>query len=93
MKQTVKKIILIILAAIMIDQPAFAANQPDTGTLDYFSKNGIYYYNPSGNCETGNTTGRATINGTTAAEKIWSGLTSLGFTDEQENEDPHISGP
>ena len=84
MKNALKSIIVIILAALLIDQPAFAANKPGTGTLDYYNKNGIYYYNPSGDCETGgNTTGRATINGSTAAEKDWSGLTSLGFTDEQ----------
>ena len=84
MKKTLKSILLIIFAALLIDQPAFAMNKPATGTLDYYNKNGIYYYNPSGDCESGgNTTGRATINGATAAEKVWSGLTSLGFTDEQ----------
>lgn len=83
MKKAIKSIILIIFAAVLIDQPAFAASKPGTGTLDYYNKNGIYYYNPSGDCETGTGTGRATINGSTAAEKIWSGLTSLGFTDEQ----------
>ena len=83
MKKEIKAIIAIILAALLIDQPAFAANKPGTGTLDYYNKNGIYYYNPSGDCETGTGSGRATINGNTAAEKIWSGLTSLGFTDEQ----------
>ena len=84
MKKALKSILLIIFATLIIDQPAFAANKPGTNTLDYYNKNGIYYYNPSGDCESGgNTTGRATINGSTAAEKVWSGLTSLGFTDEQ----------
>ena len=84
MKKALKSILLIVFAALLIDQPAFAMNKPGTDTLDYYNKNGIYYYNPSGDCESGgNTTGRATINGSTAAEKVWSGLTSLGFTDEQ----------
>ena len=84
MKKLIKSIVLIVFAAILIDQPAFAANKPGTSTLDYYNKNGIYYYNPSGDCDSSSgNAGRAVIQGSTAAEKVWSGLTSLGFTDEQ----------
>ncbi len=84
MKKIFTSIFALIIVQLLLLQPAFAANQPDPAVLDYFSRNGIYYYNPSGNCET--TTGgggTAIIKGNTAAEKVWSGLISLGFTEEQ----------
>ena len=85
MKTIIKSIAILFFAQLIISQPALAAGQPDSSTLDYFSRNGIYYYNPSGNCNEGTNAGYGTaiIKGNTAAEKVWSGLISLGFTEEQ----------
>lgn len=52
-RETLKHAILMIGAALTIVQPVFAANQPDANTLDYFNRNGIFYYNPDGACDTG----------------------------------------
>ena len=51
MKKFFKTLFLITSAWLLICQPALAADLPDSGTLDYFNRNGIYYYNPSGNCD------------------------------------------
>ena len=63
---------------------ASAAN--DLKDMDYFSHNNIKFYNPeecSGKSGGGSTVGgEAVISGSTAEEKVWSGLKSLGITDE-----------
>jgi hypothetical protein len=41
----------LIFSMLLIANPVFAANLPDSKTLDLFNKNNIYYYNPSGACE------------------------------------------
>ena len=49
---------------------------------DFFNANGIYYYDPQGGGFTGCYVGDITVQGSTAAEKIWTGLTTF-LTDEQ----------
>ena len=53
--------------------------------LDKFAANNIMFYNPD-ECEGGSSGGvvggEAVISGSTAEEKVWSGLKSMGLTDE-----------
>lgn len=58
------------------------ANALSDELLDFFNLNGIYYYNPSGSGFNGCYDGNILIADGTAAEKIWSGLTSF-LTPEQ----------
>ena len=74
---------LIISAVLVLTNslPIFANNLPDNTTINFYNQNGIYYYNAMGSnsrCYTGD----INIAGSTAAQKIWSGLTSF-MTPEQ----------
>lgn len=51
MKNTLKIIASMFFAWLLVCQPAFAADMPDSSILDYYNRNGIYYYNPSGKCD------------------------------------------
>lgn len=52
--------------------------------LEKYAQNDILYYNPY-ECGSGASAGggEAVISGSTAEEKVWSGLVSLGFTEQQ----------
>ena len=60
---------------------SFSTVKFPSGREDEFSENNIIFYNPEArnNCPTGN----ITVTGSTASEKVWSALTSVGFTEEQ----------
>ncbi len=51
MKSFLKTLACMFCAWLLICQPAFAVDKPDSDTLDYYNRNGIYYYNPTGNCD------------------------------------------
>ena len=82
------KISTMFIASIILSAPispsAFAANTPQE--IDYYSHNKIKFYNPEecdGKASNGSTVGgEAAISGSTAEEKVWSGLKSLGISDE-----------
>ena len=76
-----KKIIFSILAALLICQPVFATI-PNEDVLDYFDKNGIYYYNPDGSNDLCNSSA-TTLSGSDVPEKIWNFYIENGFTDAQ----------
>ena len=78
----------ILLAGMFI----FAASVPPSAYaavddfIDKFSANDIMFYDPD-ECEGGSsggtvTGGEAVVSGSTAEEKVWSGLKSMGLTDE-----------
>lgn len=77
-----KKLVIILMNLIIIFAPNATVFALDDSVLDFFDQNHIYYYNPFGssNCVAYN--GTITVYGSTAAEKIWTGLTSF-LTDEQ----------
>lgn len=50
-KKFLKSLILVFVAMLTISHPAIAADMPDTQTLDFYNRNGIYYYNPNGSCD------------------------------------------
>ena len=60
---------------------SFSTVKFPSGREDEFAENNIIFYNPEAknNCPTGN----ITVTGSTASEKVWSALTSVGFTEEQ----------
>ena len=73
-----------IVAATSSPIEIYAAKQ--TKPMDNrYNTEGIYYYDPD-DCANGSNGvvvgGEAVISGSTAAEKVWSGLKSLGLTDE-----------
>ena len=73
-----------IVAAASSPIEIYAAKQ--TKPMDNrYNTEGIYYYDPD-DCANGSNGavvgGEAVISGSTAAEKVWSGLKSLGLTDE-----------
>ncbi len=71
----------LILMAFIISTPTFAAI-PDESILDFYNKNGIYYYNPSGNEDNCNTSA-TTLVGNDLTEKIWNFFIQNGFNDAQ----------
>ncbi len=81
-----KRLLSIFLAAIIaIISPMSASASSyilDDSTMSRFSKNGIYYYNPKGVRTCTSFSGNITVYGSTAAEKIWTGLTSF-MSEEQ----------
>ena len=52
LKKFLKSLTLVFVMAITISHPVIAADMPDTQTLDFYNRNGIYYYNPNGSCDT-----------------------------------------
>ncbi len=70
----------IITLSLLLSSPA-SARIPDEGTLDFFSENGIYYYNPDGYDECVSTS--TTLTGNGAVEKAWNFFVSQGFNDAQ----------
>lgn len=77
LKAALKHIFIISIA--LISTPASALTETQ---LDKYNRNGIYYYNPSATSKCFNLDGEITVYGETAAEKIWTGLTSF-MTEEQ----------
>lgn len=76
------KLFSLLFAAYYLFTPvASFAVLPSDDILDFYSKNGIYYYNPSGNdeCETSSTK----LSGSDTAEKIWNFFIDQGFSDAQ----------
>lgn len=82
LKPFLKTLILILCSlifAITIPVPIQALTNAQ---WDFFTANGIYYYDPDGGGFTGCYVGDIVVQGSTAAEKIWTGLTTF-LTDEQ----------
>ncbi len=84
MKNKLKQILLISCALIIATPVSSFAAVDDF--IDRFAANNIMFYNPdecngssSGGAVVG---GEAVISGSTADEKVWSGLKSMGLTDE-----------
>lgn len=77
LKTALKRILTISFA--LISTPALALNDAQ---LDKFNRNGIYYYNPSAVLACFTQSDDVPVSGSTAAEMIWSGLTSF-MTEEQ----------
>ena len=78
--QTLKSSFLILIALVLV-KPTFAAI-PDENILDFYNRNGIYYYNPVGNeneCNTSSTT----LVGNDLTEKMWNFFIQNGFNDAQ----------
>ena len=71
----------LILMAVILNTPTFAAI-PKEGVLDFYNKNGIYYYNPAGNEDNCNTSA-TTLVGNDLTEKIWNFFIQNGFNDAQ----------
>ena len=81
------RIFCLVLAAVMLVPQGFVyAGKEDY--IDKYSHNNIKFYNPdecsgtSGNSSPSAIGGKAVVSGTTAKEKIWSGLKSMGVSDE-----------
>lgn len=76
------RLFIAFLVSLMVVSPASALSEP---TLNMYSQNNILFYDPTGNsrngCFVGN--GAVSVTGSTADEMMWSGLTSVGFTDVQ----------
>lgn len=71
----------LISMAIILNTPTFAAI-PEEGVLDFYNKNGIYYYNPAGNEDNCNSSA-TTLVGNDLTEKIWNFFIQNGFNDAQ----------
>lgn len=52
LKKFLKIFSLALTSVIIIAHPVIAAGMPDDATLDFYNRNGIYYYNPNGACDT-----------------------------------------
>lgn len=72
---------LISCNALAINLDSFSTVKFPSGREDEFSENNIIFYNPE--ARAGCPTGNITVTGSTASEKVWSALTSVGFTEEQ----------
>ena len=81
MKKTINSIISILIAGILIAQPAFAAT-PDDDVLDMFNTNNIFYYNPNGSDDLCGSSATK-LAGDTIEEKIWNFYIDQGFSDVQ----------
>ena len=81
MKKTINSIINILIAGILIAQPAFAAT-PDDDVLDMFNTNNIFYYNPNGSDDLCGSSATK-LAGDTIEEKIWNFYIDQGFSDVQ----------
>lgn len=88
MNRTISRIkrVVIILLAVILCTPIAPASAAVDDFIDKFAANNIMFYHPEecdesayGGAVVG---GEAVISGTTAAEKVWSGLKSMGITDE-----------
>lgn len=81
MKQTIKAIVCLLVAGLLINQPAFAAT-PSDDILDMFNTNNIFYYNPNGNDDLCGSSATK-LAGDTIEEKIWNYYIDKGFSDVQ----------
>lgn len=75
----IRKIFLVFLASLLTFTPVSALSPAQH---DMFADNNILFYDPDSqgdNCYRGN--GAISIQGGTAAEKVWSGLLSVGFNE------------
>lgn len=79
--RTILKPLFLILTTIVVATPVHAV-LPSEDVIRMFDKNGIYYYNPSGNADDclDSTT---VLTGANTAEKIWNFFIEHGFTDAQ----------
>ncbi len=88
MSKTIKHIkrIIIFALALIISLPIAPASAAVDDFIDKFAANNIMFYDPEECNETAYggavVGGEAVVSGTTAAEKVWSGLKSMGITDE-----------
>ena len=72
----------IAVFALLVLPTIASALTPEQRSL--FRNSGIIFYDPGAtNCLTSSGYGSAYVAGSTAAEKIWTGLVSVGFTEEQ----------
>ena len=83
LRKILRSLILLAVAVVVaMPSPAFAVVDD---FIDKFAANNIMFYNPD-ECEGGSggavVGGQAVISGSTAEEKVWSGLKSMGLTDE-----------
>lgn len=78
--QIIKSSFLILIALTLV-KPAFAVI-PDENILDFYNRNGIYYYNPVGNEDECNTSS-TTLVGNDLTEKMWNFFIQNGFNDAQ----------
>lgn len=76
--RTILQSFLCFFLATILSVPTFAISD---ALWDEYGINGIYYYDPTGS-NSGCYSGDVTLAGSTAAEKIWSGLTTF-MTPEQ----------
>jgi len=81
MKQTIKTIVYLLVAGLLINQPAFAAT-PSDDILDMFNTNNIFYYNPNGSDDLCGSSATK-LAGDTIEEKIWNFYIDQGFSDVQ----------
>lgn len=63
--------------ALIISSPVSANGGPNNSTLNMMGKNGIYYYNPVGDCISGDYTG--IVSGNDNEAKIWNYFVSAGI--------------
>ncbi len=74
-----KSFLCSFLALLLATSPVSAISDE---LWDFYGINGIYYYDPEGNTSSACYNGTINIAGSTAAEKIWTGLT--GFMSEEQ---------
>lgn len=80
----IKKIsfhIFLVILSLLLIKPAYATI-PSDDILDFYDRNGIYYYNPNGNDDYCNSSS-TTLAGKDVPEKIWNYFISHGFSDAQ----------
>ena len=86
-KKAFSVVAIVALMALGVVLPIRYAFGLSDEKLDYFADNGIMFYDPGDDGESSATNpcsvaGDAQVSGTTAKQKVWSGLKSLGVTDE-----------
>lgn len=80
MKKFFQTVFVFVLAIILVT-PTYAT-VPNDSILDFYNKNGIYYYNPSGNEDNCNSSS-TTLVGNDLTEKMWNFFIQHGFNDAQ----------
>lgn len=76
-----KATILILIASVLIIEPAFA-KLPSDDIIDHFDQQHIYYYNPNGSDDLCGSSATM-LAGNNAEEKIWNYFIQQGFSDMQ----------
>ncbi|MCQ2571059.1 MAG: phage tail tip lysozyme [Candidatus Saccharibacteria bacterium] len=79
--KSLKTIFSVLMASVLIAQPAFAA-LPSDDVLDMYDTNNIYYYNPNGSDDMCGAYATK-LSGDTIEEKVWNYYIDQGFSDIQ----------